>query len=571
MSGMVDIPVPSRFRMGNLFRDNNFEVPIYQRNYAWQRDEVTDFWNDLLDLVQGHRSGHFFGQLVTVKHEDVQEVIDGQQRLTTSSILLAVLRDIANDWNKNQRDNMSNDSSDMLRDIIRGVGKCLRGDNGERAALLLQKTGKDENDVTDIRTYFNRLMHQTDGQLVETASTEPTKNLLGAYRDLKNLVLAEVQSSSLMTERVNKLNQIFENFTDNFYVVIISALSNEDAFIIFETLNSRGKDLKASDIIKNHLMSISGDQITHANDQWKIVSSRLKDNSDRITRFIRTYWAARKRLVVESNLYRSLSQDLGTTNDAQVFLDDLDDLVGLYDVLESPMAPKANREYFKNSALLEQVDVLNRLSVKLYYPIELALKKGGYPEEDMLKVLNKVLSIFVRHRVVMNEGTNSLETGFARIAQQIYSGELNTVDSIIHQLDDKLLKPNAQVEGNFLTLQKEGSTRGQKKWTLMYLLSGLFDEDLYQSVFVDDDYQLVHIDEDKLTDEQQDAIGNWTLLEKKLISKYEKATDDDSKAELLRQSKLAENQELATKLSSWNFDKVNERQHRFARLVTTIW
>lgn len=568
---MVDIPTPSRFRMGDLFEDNNFEVPIYQRNYAWQTDEVTDFWNDLLDLVQGQRSGHFFGQLVTVKHENIQQIIDGQQRLTTSSILLAVLRDIATDWNKNQRSNMSNDSSDMLRDIIRGVGKYVRGDNGERAALLLQKTGKDENDATDIRTYFNRLMHQTDGQIVETAATEPTKNLLDAYHNLKKLVLTEVQLSSLMTERVNKLNQIFENFTDNFYVVIISALSNEDAFIIFETLNSRGKDLKASDIIKNHLMSISGDQITRANDQWRIVSSRLKDDSDRITRFIRTYWAARKRLVVETNLYRSLSQDLSTMNDAQVFMDDLDDLVGLYAVLESPMSSKPNREYFKNSALLEQVDVLNRLGVKLYYPIELALNMSGYSEADMLKVLNKVVSIFIRHRIVMNEGTNSLETGFARVAQQIYSGELNTVDSIIRQLNDKLLKPNAQVEGNFLTLQKEGSTRGKKKWTLMYLLSGLFDEDLYQSVFVSDDYQLIHVDEDKLTDEQQDAIGNWTMLEKKLINKYESAADEDSKAEILRQSNLAENQEIATKLNSWSFDKVNERQRRFAKLVTTIW
>ncbi|WP_257594041.1 DUF262 domain-containing protein [Lactiplantibacillus plantarum] len=54
--------------------------------------------------------------------------------------------------------------------------------------------------------------------------------------------------------------------------MIISALSNEDAFIIFETLNSRGKDLKASDIIKNHLMSISGNQISEANEKWQMMS-----------------------------------------------------------------------------------------------------------------------------------------------------------------------------------------------------------------------------------------------------------------------------------------------------------
>lgn len=571
LSGIVNIPVPSHFRMGNLFTDNNFEVPVYQRYYAWKHNEVEDFWNDLLDLVQGNRNGHFFGQLVTVKHDDVQEVIDGQQRLTTSSILLAVLRDIAADWNKNQHDVMSDNSSDMLRDIMRGVGQCLRGNDGERASLLLQKTGQSPDDDSDVRSFFNRLMRQTESNMVETAQTEPTKNLLNAYQTLKKLVLKEVKKSKLMTERVDELNRVYECFTRDFYVVIISALSNEDAFIIFETLNSRGKDLKASDIIKNHLMSISGNQISEANEKWQMMSSRLKDNSDRITRFIRTYWAARKRLVVESNLYRNLSQDLKTTNDAENFLDDLDNLVNLYDVLESPTSPKANREYFKNDVLSEQLDILNRLNVKLYYPIALALKMSGYAESDMVKVMNKVLSVFVRHRVIMNEGTNSLETGFSMIAEQIYSGQLNTVGAINQKMDEKLLKSNVQVEGNFKTLQREDSSRGQKKWTLMYLLSGLYEEELYQSVFIDDDYQLIHLDEENIQTDQLDAIGNWTLLEKSLANKFDQTTSLNDRTELFGKSKLIENRKLATQLPTWSMEMVNERQNHLAKLVTTVW
>ncbi|MQB58231.1 hypothetical protein DN449_10635 [Lactobacillus reuteri] len=150
--------------------------------------------------------------------------------------------------------------------------------------------------------------------------------------------------------------------------------------------------------------------------------------------------------MVESNLYRNLSQDLKATNDAENFLDDLDNLVNLYDVLESPTSPKANREYFKNDVLSEQLDILNRLNVKLYYPIALALKMSGYAESDMVKVMNKVLSVFVRHRVIMNEGTNSLETGFSMIAEQIYSGQLNTVGAINQKMDEKLLKSNVKLK-----------------------------------------------------------------------------------------------------------------------------
>ncbi len=65
MSSFVEIPQPSRFRMGELFKDNNFTVPMYQRNYDWESDQIVDFWDDLVDLVEGNRNSHFFGQIVT--------------------------------------------------------------------------------------------------------------------------------------------------------------------------------------------------------------------------------------------------------------------------------------------------------------------------------------------------------------------------------------------------------------------------------------------------------------------------------------------------------------------------
>lgn len=75
---LVEIPQPSRFRIGELFKDNNFVVPLYQRNYAWETNEIGDFWYDLLDLVEGKRNSHFFGQIVTFKNDDKdQEIIDG--------------------------------------------------------------------------------------------------------------------------------------------------------------------------------------------------------------------------------------------------------------------------------------------------------------------------------------------------------------------------------------------------------------------------------------------------------------------------------------------------------------
>lgn len=565
---LVDIPEPSRFRIGNLFQDNNFIVPQYQRNFAWEDNEIDDFWNDLVELADGRRNSHFFGQIVTFKNPDGnQELIDGQQRLTSSSILLAVMRDIASEAYKRNRDDMSPDSGDVLRDVQRDVRKFLRGEEDSQPSLMLQR-GNQDKEGRDANAFFATLIHGGPGH----ASTEPTKNMVAAYKYFQKHITSSINTSKTWAGRVDRLSQLFKAFVDNFYVVMISAPSQRDAFIIFETLNSRGKDLKASDIIKNHLMYLSGSDIEEANQKWNAVSHELKDDSDRITHFIRTYWAARQRLVVESHLYRSLSQELTNGAKGNEFLDDLEQLVDLYTMLEgAPLSKLQN--FFQNDALAEQIDILSRLRVKLFYPIVLALAKRGFSQSDMVIIMQKVISIFIRHRTIMNDGTNSLETGFAVIAEDIWNGKLNSVHAINEAMTERLMKPDAQVKGAFLNLNKDGGLRGPKKWTLVYLLVQLYDEELEEKAFTDDDFQLVHVGETSVSPTMLNYIGNWTLLEKGLVSDYEKAVGDNlTRARLLNRSFIAVNHELANDVEQgWNDQKLAARQAAFASESLVIW
>lgn len=565
---LVDIPEPSRFRIGNLFQDNNFIVPQYQRNFAWEDNEIDDFWNDLVELADGRRNSHFFGQIVTFKNPDGnQELIDGQQRLTSSSILLAVMRDIASEAYMHNRDDMSPDSGDVLRDVQRDVRKFLRGEEDSQPSLMLQH-GNQDKEGRDANAFFATLIHGGPGH----AYTEPTKNMVAAYKYFQKHITSSINTSNTWAGRVDRLSQLFKAFVDNFYVVMISAPSQRDAFIIFETLNSRGKDLKASDIIKNHLMYLSGSDIEEANQKWNAVSHELKDDSDRITHFIRTYWAARQRLVVESHLYRSLSQELTNGAKGNEFLDDLEQLVDLYTMLEgAPLSKLQN--FFQNDALAEQIDILSRLRVKLFYPIVLALAKRGFSQSDMVIIMQKVISIFIRHRTIMNDGTNSLETGFAVIAEDIWNGKLNSVHAINEAMTERLMKPDAQVKGAYLNLNKDGGLRGPKKWTLVYLLVQLYDEELEEKAFTDDDFQLVHVGETSVSPTMLNYIGNWTLLEKGLVSDYERAVGDNrTRARLLNRSFIAVNHELANEVEQgWNDQKLAARQAAFASESIVIW
>lgn len=581
MDSFVDIPEPSKFIISELFSHNNFVVPLYQRNYAWEKNEILDFWDDLLDIVTENRNSHFFGQIVTYKNKQGnQEIIDGQQRLTTSTIFMSVIRDIANqlysDNFKGAKNDDDLDAGDILRDIRREVEKSIRGQNGSTSSLTVQHNSKNEDQ--DIQAFFYRLTHGNVASRTEKTSSEPKLNMQSAYNDMNKWVNGYLKNYKELNERITKLQLLFDSFVGKFYIVMISAPSLQDAFTIFETLNSRGKDLKASDIIKNHLMSLMGNDIKEGNEEWSELTDKLDNDSDRITRFIRTYWAAKKHIVPESKLYREVSSEINSTNSAQSFLNDLDKLVVLYTVLESPLSPKKHYQFFDNKLVTENIDILSHLNVKLYYPVVMAMYYKKYNDGDILKAINKIISVFIRHRTIINNGTNKLETGFSDVARKIWNLELKNVNDIMNELNDKLLPSKEATQASFTVLEKAGGQRGAKKWTLVYLLSELygfvyddFEEGIYSRVFNDDDYRLVQISTDDSIGDHQNFIGNWIILEKNLSKSDFKDTDDLVKK--LSSSRLKGNQELAQSIkdSGWTKESIEERQKAFSTAAITIW
>ncbi|MBJ7688541.1 DUF262 domain-containing protein [Weissella confusa] len=574
----IKIPQPAGLTMEMLFQQNVFSVPVYQRNYSWKQNEVLDFWRDLEDLIEERRNNHFFGQVVTFNHDNIQDLIDGQQRMTTSTIFLAVIRDTAQKMLTDEADQLTQDSRDTLRDIMRDINqRLIRGENGEQATLKLQVSSESDRELQD---YFYKRTHSQDVNYLDNSQkTEPMKNMDAAYLEFQRGIDKSLSQKKTLGERINLLDRTLRTFIEKFYVVMISAPTQRDAFIIFETLNSRGADLKPSDIIKNHIMFLLEDDLENTNLLWAKVSDQLNADSDRITSYIRSYWTATRRLVTEGALYRSLSQELNSKSEGKDFLDDLVELVHAYDVLENPWSPVANRDLFKNRMLHAEIDILDKMSVKLYYPIFLSMRKQRFDEQQIAQVLHQVISIFVRHRTILNNGTNTLESGFATTANKIYRGELTSVNDINTDLKRPvMLHSDADVLAAFSVLSKDGGQRGQKKWALTYLLSELAyadnEEDYYEDVFREDKYELVRIAElndmtDDVDTDHESRIGNWTLIEK--AYKFDER-DADGKYQALHGSLFPGNDVLAEQVKQgWNNDAVDARQNKMSDNVVVIW
>ncbi|MGQ2285166.1 DUF262 domain-containing protein [Leuconostoc pseudomesenteroides] len=574
LNSLIEIPQPARYKIEELFKDKNFVVPVYQRKYSWNQQEIDDLWNDMSDLLDETRDNHFFGPIVTFRNnlKNQQEVIDGQQRMTTSQIFLAVLRDISKSMLR-ENTNLSDDSRDDLRDINRIITKLIRGENGQPDSLMVQQTTELRKE-TPLQEYFHAIVHGGPKNLPQ--KDDAIRNMDMAYSVLKKSVESLLKTKIHTIERIDLLSTLVDAFLDHFYVIMVSAPTQTDAFIIFETLNSRGKDLKASDIIKNHLMSMLQHDLDKADHDWQIIEDKLDGDSDRITRFIRAYWASKKSLVTEASLYRSLSKELNTARGAQQFLTDLIELVNVYDVLENPLKNKNNKMYFANHLVTEEIDILSRLHVSLYHPIVLALCLKKKNEIDTAKILKKVINVFIRHRTIINDGTNKLEPAFANIAQRIYKEELVTVTDINNILTAELLKTDSEILASWSVLSKDGGQRGQKKWTLVYLLSEIYqnisDFNYYDSAFIEDKYELVHIGNDSEVQEDMiNRIGNWTIIEKGF-----KYSETDSKTERiikLQKSHLTVNKQISGYLTKneWNNEAIETRQKEYAKHITQLW
>ena len=218
-------------RKGNIYEilngNKQFLIPVYQRYYSWDIEQCKRLWNDIVEMQKKGKMGHFVGSIVNIAEQamptGVQKymIIDGQQRMTTLSLLLLALRDYAI---KNPDDTTINS-----RRIDNMLLKNEYESGDERYKLLLTETDRntpiclvDEKNISD----------DTHSKLLDNY------NFFANKIDSKELKPAEVYES------IGKL-QIVNITLDR---------SVDDAQAIFESLNSTGKELSESDLIRNYVL-----------------------------------------------------------------------------------------------------------------------------------------------------------------------------------------------------------------------------------------------------------------------------------------------------------------------------
>jgi len=390
--------------LGNLFsEDCRYTVPAYQRGFCWDRVEIEQFWEDLTDTIGEKRPFYFFGQIALkrLKSKKEFEVIDGQQRLATVTILLSLIREHF-ERSGSKRADIVHDQYIAKRDI-----KTLKNE----PKLTLNKEDRD---------FFDRYVVATENYKgKEEAYKKEAKPPISS----RLLYTARATLKSKLDEYVgskdpdNVLLELCGSLMDRFVVMVTLVNDEADAFTIFETLNERGLDLTIADLLKNFLFSkAAGNKLSEVQRQWDNIVLQVSDS--KISEFLRHYWLSSQGVVRQKMLYREMKSHL-KDKDVLQFAQNLAREAEIYSNLKNP-----TQAYWKDAVLYRDLRALRTLNVTQCLPYLLSAYVK-MPLSRFKSVVRIAVAMSFRYSTICNKNARNLENLYSVIAISIRSKRYN--------------------------------------------------------------------------------------------------------------------------------------------------
>lgn len=297
-----------------------YRIPPYQREYSWHKAQWEDLFEDLVEAD----GAHFLGTIITLDQTtdtlegNILHVVDGQQRLTTLTLLLAAIYSVLKEHIDELDDDTRTDVTNLGRQLVRKADQQPR--------VTPQKQG---HNVFDYLKTLEEAGLPVEG---EWKPYYPSRRIAKCYRYFRSAILKLAETEELTeTEAALRVHEAAVQAV----IVKIEVASHADAFVLFESLNNRGMPLSPVDLIKNHLLAESEKKqimnVDQAFKHWNDMLTSLGDSYSIQERFLRHYYNAFKTelpdvpnatVATKSNLIRVyeklLEQDLKKVVDALV-------------------------------------------------------------------------------------------------------------------------------------------------------------------------------------------------------------------------------------------------------------
>ena len=502
-----------------LLSSGYYKIPRFQRPYSWDRENIQEFWDD---IIRDSPLDYFIGSMVVFKSgSQYYGVVDGQQRLTTITILLCVLRNTLDDLG--------------LNDLAQGIHGLIERRNIDN---------KQEFILTPESSYpfFQDHIQKWGAPDIEITPLKEEKNLQNAF-DLLNELVGKI-SKSIEDDPTIQEGQIHEKCKEKIIeirnrlldlkLIFIRLEDEDDAYTIFETLNTRGKDLNLTDLVKNHLVkhlitrSASVDQ---PKIKWeKILTTILESPIDLDTdTFIHHFWLSKYDYLPAKKLFKVLRKQI-TKAKSKAFLEELLTDSGIYrSIHETPYGKWSKQE----KRIEEALQALLLFRVRQQTPCVLSLVREYRAKKIKQKYLEDALVSIEKFHFLFTAVTSQRSSGgissmYASLGRRMFEAEdthaaVDVIRDLIEKLRDRIPSEN-EVKALFPEMIYTENYTKQRS-LIRYALVNIAKENKQDSTIDFKHMTIEHlvpqsmIDNGDYTDHVIGQIGNLILVSSELNGK----------------------------------------------------
>jgi len=542
--------------IGSVLKGKRFKVPAYQRSYAWEVDHVEALLNDIGDAIKNKEKEYFLGSIVVTAGENNRfEVVDGQQRLTTVSLIISAIKDIFN--NDNDHEVVVSVKSDFLASTDRKTKE-------KEPKLILNEI---DNEV------YQEIIESIANIDVSKYRRPSHKRLIDAAKFcleyLQNLCAKSKDSEE-------ELHAWLDYLETNMKIIVVVAPDDSNAFIIFETLNDRGLELAISDLLKNYLFHRSGEKIEETKNRWQTMVSILESASDDplVVTYLRHFSMAKYGLIREKELFSVIRKKITSKRGALNYSNELSEGARTYSALIN-----TDHDFWTeyDQKVKESVFILNLLGMTQIRPLLLAILEK-FDKKNVKIAFQKLVSVAVRFQVVGGVGGGTLEKLYADTAKAITEEKINKPVEVISAF--KNLPSDSTFKAGFAiaSISKQKIARFYLR-ALEQSVAGVNSE---KDPSLDTDrVNLEHVLPSSPSSEWSEffkadefrayhnRLGNLALMSSKLNSTIGNSSFA-SKRGVYKASSFEFTKSIAMQ-ANWDKQSIEDRQLKMAELAIKIW
>jgi uncharacterized protein with ParB-like and HNH nuclease domain len=545
--------------IAEVIKRNKLTVPPNQREYSWLKDsQVKDLLEDISKAIRNPTQPYFLGTIVLTKSKDEKlEIADGQQRLATTTMILAAIRD----WYRLKADTLLVQSieNDFLFTI----------DRKERERISKLTLNLDDNEF-----FKNTVLEPKKSDQKQIRRSH--KLIAQAFLSIKDFISnIEITYGENNTKEV--LNEWIEYLSTQANVVKLVVSDAENAFMMFETLNDRGLKTSQVDLVKNHIFRMSDNRLEEAQRLWSSMRGAVEtvadDKEDITMDFLRGACCIISGLTTKKEVMKKVQEKTQSRSEAINMMTLFEELSKDYAAMLNPDHQKWN-EYDAN--VRKSIHAINSFGITQIRPLMLAITKN-FNKDNTAISFKKILAWSVRFMVLGIRG-GRLDEGYARLAHAIHEKKIKNAEDLKKE-SEKIIIGDAEFRKAFETL-----TVGTAKLARYYLrsLETTARNELNPEFIPNDDpvINLEHIMPEVIGEgwehiKSEDVethltrIGNFALLQVQKNSNIGNKSFS-IKCETYKNSTFLLTSQLAD-IKKWDVTQIENRQKILAELAVKTW